>query len=263
MENEKKEAEEFLTVGELARRMNVSVRTLQYYDREGLLPPSAMSEGGRRLYTYRDMVRLHQILSLKQLGFPLAEIRSRLLSLEDPAEVAEMLDQQAEAVRAQIGTLTKTLHQIEALRDEAREMGRVDFSCYADIVVNLDMGNSMYWALKYVDDETRSEWRTQFDRESGTEFLERMQALHADAAELEKQGLRAQSAEAKALGARFWEMVQDATGGDAGRLEKLLAMKDNPEFMADWSRQETGEFLTAALGAYLAEQGIDPFEGSE
>ena len=41
----------FMTVGEVAKKMGVTVRTLQYYDKEGLLSPSAESEGGRRLYT--------------------------------------------------------------------------------------------------------------------------------------------------------------------------------------------------------------------
>ena len=61
--------EGFMTVGELAKKMNVTVRTLQYYDKEGVLSPSAESEGGRRLYTDKDLVLLHQILSLKSLGF--------------------------------------------------------------------------------------------------------------------------------------------------------------------------------------------------
>ena len=54
---------EFLTVGELARLMGTTVRTLQYYDREGILKPSSFSEGGRRLYSAKDVVKLHQILS--------------------------------------------------------------------------------------------------------------------------------------------------------------------------------------------------------
>ena len=57
----------FMTVGEIAKKMGVTVRTLQYYDKEGLLSPSAESEGGRRLYTDRDLIMLHQILSLKSL----------------------------------------------------------------------------------------------------------------------------------------------------------------------------------------------------
>ena len=74
----------FMTVGEAAKKMNVTVRTLQYYDKEGLLSPSAESEGGRRLYTNKDLVMLHQIISLKSLGFSLGDIKRRLISLETP-----------------------------------------------------------------------------------------------------------------------------------------------------------------------------------
>lgn len=49
--------------------MGVTIRTLQYCDKEGLLSPSEESEGDRRLYTDKDLVMLHQILSLKSLGF--------------------------------------------------------------------------------------------------------------------------------------------------------------------------------------------------
>ena len=78
----------FMTVGEAAEKTGVTVRTLQYYDREGLLSPSAESEGGRRLYTDKDLVMLHQIISLKSLGFSLNDIKHRLISLETPADVA-------------------------------------------------------------------------------------------------------------------------------------------------------------------------------
>ena len=69
----------FLTVGQVAKKMGVTVRTLQYYDRVGVLSPSAESEGGRRLYTEKDFIRLHQILSLKSLGFSLEDIKQRPL----------------------------------------------------------------------------------------------------------------------------------------------------------------------------------------
>lgn len=55
----------FMTIGEVAKKMGVTVRTLQYYDKEGLLSPSKQSEGGRRLYSNKDLIMLHQILSLK------------------------------------------------------------------------------------------------------------------------------------------------------------------------------------------------------
>ena len=83
-----------LTVGQLAKEMDVTVRTLQYYDKEGLLKPSQKSEGGRRLYTDKDIVKLHKILSLKYLGFSLDKIKDNLFSLDDPIEVAKILEQQ-------------------------------------------------------------------------------------------------------------------------------------------------------------------------
>lgn len=71
MEKQKAIPEGYMTVGEAAKKMGVTVRTLQYYDKEGLFSPSAESEGGRRLYTDKDLITLHQILSLKSLGFSL------------------------------------------------------------------------------------------------------------------------------------------------------------------------------------------------
>ena len=74
----------WMTVGQAAKKGGVTVRTLQYYDKEGLLSPTAVSEGGRRLYTDKDVVRLHQILSMKSLGFSLDDIKNRLIPLDTP-----------------------------------------------------------------------------------------------------------------------------------------------------------------------------------
>jgi DNA-binding transcriptional MerR regulator len=67
-----------LKVGELARRTGLTVRTLHHYDEIGLLKPSLHTEAGHRLYTAGDVVRLQQVLSLRQLGFGLEEIRDCL-----------------------------------------------------------------------------------------------------------------------------------------------------------------------------------------
>lgn len=119
--------EGYMTVGEVAKKMGVSVRTLQYYDREGLLSPSAESDGGRRLYTEKDVVRLHQILSLKSLGFSLEEIGNSLSSLETPEDVAEALSRQAELLREKIEGFSRALNELEALREEVLQMRSVDF----------------------------------------------------------------------------------------------------------------------------------------
>ena len=53
MEKQRAVPKGFMTVGEVAKKMNVTVRTVQHYDREGLLSPSSISEEGRRIYTDR------------------------------------------------------------------------------------------------------------------------------------------------------------------------------------------------------------------
>ena len=124
----------FMTVGEVAKKMGVTVRTLQYYDKEGLLSPSAESEGGRRLYTDKDLITLHQIISLKSLGFSLDDIKERLISLETPTDVANALTDQADDIRQKIEQLQASLSAIEQLKAEVLQMQTVNFKKYADII---------------------------------------------------------------------------------------------------------------------------------
>ncbi len=162
----------FMTIGEVAKKMGVTVRTLQYYDKEKLLSPSAESEGGRRLYTDKDLIILHQIMSLKSLGFSLDDIKQRLTFLETPADVANALAEQADVIRKQIERLTVSLTAIEQLKTEVLQMKTVNFKTYADIIVNLQMKNDSYYLIKRFDDDTLDHIRSQFDKESGLDFID-------------------------------------------------------------------------------------------
>lgn len=68
-----------ITIKEISRLTEISVRTLRYYEEIGLLIPSDKTEGGHRLYSEEELKRLQQILFLKNLGFKLKEIQ-RLLN---------------------------------------------------------------------------------------------------------------------------------------------------------------------------------------
>ena len=186
MQKERAIPEGYMTVGELAKKMGTTVRTLQYYDQEGVLSPSAESIGGRRLYTYKDMIRLHQILSLKSLGFSLSDIKDRLISLNTPAEVADILAQQASVVKEKIEVLSESLNAIEALKEEVLQMQTVDFKKYADIIINLQLDNEYYWLIKHFDSDTLDHIRSRFDIESGRLFMDRFNQLNEDIIALQK-----------------------------------------------------------------------------
>ena len=66
------------TVKEVSELTGISVRTLQYYDRIGLLPPAERTQAGYRLYDDAALERLQQILLFRELAFPLSEIKAIL-----------------------------------------------------------------------------------------------------------------------------------------------------------------------------------------
>lgn len=252
----------YMTVGEVAKKMDVTVRTLQHYDKEKLLSPSAVSNGGRRLYTDKDIVKLHQILSLKHLGFSLNDIRDRLIPLDDPVDVAQILSEQSAIIRKKIADLTESLSAIEALKTEVLEMRSVDFKKYADIIVNLEMKNDFYWLIKHFDSETLDHIRSRFDRESGMAFLQKFLNLQDEAIRLQDEGIQAESPKGLQFAKAYWDMILEFTNGDAAMLPKLMQMGKNNEFSQEWKQKQTqaNVFIEPALDAYFSSLGINPFQ---
>ena len=103
------------TVKEVSKITGVSVRTLHHYDAIGLLPPAQVTEAGYRLYDRNSLERLHSILLLRQLRFPLKEIREILDRPDfDPCEA---LADQLELLKLQRSQLDELIaHTEEILR---------------------------------------------------------------------------------------------------------------------------------------------------
>ncbi|MBR4669321.1 MAG: MerR family transcriptional regulator [Butyrivibrio sp.] len=80
------------TVNEVSKLAGVSIRTLQYYDKIGLLRPTEYTEAGYRLYDDTALERLHQILLFRELEFPLKDIKE-IVSRSD-FDKKKALDQQ-------------------------------------------------------------------------------------------------------------------------------------------------------------------------
>ena len=214
--------EGFMTVGEVAKKMGVTVRTLQYYDKEELLSPSAESEGGRRLYTDKDLVLLHQIISMKSLGFSLTDIKERLISLKTPDDVANALTEQADAIRINIKQLKDSLAAIEQLKTEVLQMQTVNFKKYADIIVNLQMKNESYSLIKRFDDDTLDRIRSRFDKKSGVDFMDRFNRLSDEIMLLQKEKVPAESEKCQQVVQEYWSLIMEFTNGDMTMLPKLM-----------------------------------------
>ena len=265
MEKHKAIPHGYMTVGKVAKKMDVTVRTLQHYDKEGLLSPSAISEGGRRLYTDKDIVKLHQILSLKHLGFSLDDIKNRLIPLDTPNEIAAVLEQQATAVQRKIDSLSESLRELEALRAEVLQMQSVDFKKYADIIVNLQMKNDYYWLIKHFDDQTLDHIRSHFDKDSGKAFMDTFVQLQDEAIRLQNAGIPTDSDGAQRFAKAYWNMITEFTGGDMSMLSKLMELGQFEGTDPQWQEKQSlaNVYVGQVLEVYFSRMGVDPFEEGE
>lgn len=86
-----------MTVHEVSRFAGVSIRTLQYYDKIGLLHPAGYTDAGYRLYDDTELERLQHILLFRELEFPLKDIRAILDSPD--FDRSKALEQQIELLK--------------------------------------------------------------------------------------------------------------------------------------------------------------------
>lgn len=108
-----------LSSGDLARATGNTVRTIRFYEEEGLLMPAVVSDGGHRRYTEADLERLRLITDLRELGLSLCEIRS-ILELRSGCHNAAEFATRFQQVLA--GHLEQAQRRLERLRRVKREL---------------------------------------------------------------------------------------------------------------------------------------------
>jgi ubiquinone/menaquinone biosynthesis C-methylase UbiE len=121
------------TAGRFARKAGVTMRTIHYYDKEGILQPSSHSEAGYRLYNDEDFGRLQKILTLKFLGFSLEEIKSIIRSESEESSLKTSLDIQEKIIDQKI----KHLELVKKAVSEARQQAVIDNEINWDRFINI------------------------------------------------------------------------------------------------------------------------------
>ena len=135
------------TTGEMAKACGVTVRTVQYYDTRGILTPSALSEGGRRLYDDGDLQKLKVICFLREIGLSI-DVIGQLFSEEHPENVIEvLLEQQEQELRTERGALDAKLEKLAELQKAVADAKHFTVESIGDIaitVTNKKKLNRMY-----------------------------------------------------------------------------------------------------------------------
>jgi MerR family transcriptional regulator, thiopeptide resistance regulator len=128
----------------------VTLRTLRYYDRVGLLSPSQHTESGYRLYAEEDLLTLQRILALKFLGLSLEEIRVCLR--KGPRQLEAILAQQRAMMqekRSQLDAIIKAIGETEMLL----RAGQCDWESIARVIQVIQVEQQTDWVKKYFTDE--------------------------------------------------------------------------------------------------------------
>lgn len=126
------------TTGELAKLCGVTVRTVQYYDTRGILIPTELSEGGRRLYSENELRQMKIICFLRELGLSINDI-SQLLSEDDIESVLSLLiEQQKQELQKEVSDCQEKLNKLNELHRELKTASSFSLESIGDIAYQMD-----------------------------------------------------------------------------------------------------------------------------
>ena len=150
------------TIGELARRTGLPVKTIRFYSDEGLLPPTERTDAGYRLYDAAAMARLELVRTLRELGLGLADVSAALTQSATVGELAtrhvEALDEQIRRLRLRRAVLravakrdseleeVKLMNRLASMSDEERK--RLVDEFWDEMVAGLEIDSQFYERMR-------------------------------------------------------------------------------------------------------------------
>jgi DNA-binding transcriptional MerR regulator len=196
-------------IGELAEQTGLTVRTLHHYDQIGLFSSSEVTESGHRIYTEADIVKLQQILSLKQLGFSLEEIKA---AIENPKfKPLEVIKMHLETVKKQIEVQEQLYSRLEGMYELLTTQQEVQSDQFIKLIEVINMSEK-YFTKEQL--EKMKNQADQFNKEEKRQVENDWDELIANVrVEMEKDTPPENSVIVQ-LAKRWQELTNKFTGGD-------------------------------------------------
>jgi len=113
--------ETFTSIGEIAQKLDMSQRTIRYYEEIGLLNSIKRVEGGRRIYTDADLRRLKLIKRLKIMGMTLSEMQELEAMWTIEKSTDKVLKRLAELLGNHLKRLEERITDLDILKNEIIE----------------------------------------------------------------------------------------------------------------------------------------------
>ncbi|WP_098406131.1 MerR family transcriptional regulator [Paramicrobacterium agarici] len=252
-----------LTVGAVAHRTGVTVRTLHHWDDIGLVTPSARSSAGYRQYGPRDLARVHRVLIYRELGLPLESIREVLNS--DATLSAATLRAQRDQLEQRIADLQSMQRALD------RMIGAVDEGILLSADEQLRIFGETWdpaWTKQARDTWGDTEQWAQYaeraanrDTRDWEEIAEQTRRLDTMLADAMRRGVRAGMSEANELAEahrRSMSRYFDCSVSMHVCIGRRCA--SDPDFRAHFDTIAPGlaVWLRDVIDANAREHGVDP-----
>jgi DNA-binding transcriptional MerR regulator len=209
-------------VGELAKQTGLTVRTLHHYDEIGLLSPSHRTAAGHRLYVEDDVARLQQVASLRNLGFPLEEIRDVLNEKRmSPLQVVQL---HADRLREQVRSQQRLVERLDALAEGLRTAETVSADQLIQTIEEITMFEKYYT-------QEQMDYLAQRREQVGEARIKEVEAewprlMDEVRAEMER-GTDPCDPRVQEMARRWKGLVEEFTGGNEGIRQSLGNLYQN------------------------------------
>lgn len=206
-------------IGEVAKKTGVSMRSLRHYDKLGLLSPSGRSASGYRLYNNKDIYRLQQIVSLKQMNLPLQTIQSMLL--DDAMTLQQTLQIHRDFLRQQLKQQQLICRNIDDL------LVRLDNQETLSLEAIYNTMEAIKMLETYFSTEQREALQKRTFNQSeaeGKRYAEAWTEIFMGLEALRKERIEPEDERTKLYALKAKDLVQVFTAGDKGIEQSLKSM---------------------------------------
>lgn len=242
------------TIGEVAKLSGVTVRTLQYYDRIGLLPIEK-DESGRRYYTSRDLAKLQQVLFYRSLGLPLKKIGELVVEAASPRQIAEVLKEQREFFLLKLNEIQSYISLIDAVLAGAESGG----AFHSQELIRLIAGLNRTAVLEYEKLEYKPETKELFLERYGVKgsaltVYWQWKSLVLECVSLVSGGVDPCSETGQEFAQKWLDFIERITQGSRRLLE---AHRESYEHRSEWPEEDqelmvlADPFIDQAVAYYL------------
>lgn len=244
------------SIVEVARMSGVTSRTLRHYDEIGLLPPAGIRSNGYRYYEQEDLLRLQQILVLRELDVSLSEIAEILDQRRDPIQTLRCHYERLLQERDRLGVVARTV---------ARTIGELENKEGIPGMTNINRPENLFEGFDptQYDTEARERWPEQWEQSKrftdtlSADDTERMQreatAAMIRMAELMTAGTDVGDAAVQAEVDSAYQSVCQMWTPNAAALKNLGEMYvQDPRLAANYDKIAPGlaEYYRDAMGVY-------------